>query len=118
VSFEKRLVVEDRRLNSVPVNPGATLHDVVLRDGPHVLFAYDAPASVTLLAHVDPQGNVKLDSTGVGQFTAVSLSPATRNAEEALRSAPTSPSLTLRRFDSLHDSKRKLFVFDLLLVPS
>ena len=118
VSFEKRLVVEDRRLNSVPVNPGATLHDVVLRDGPHVLFAYDAPASVTLLAHVDPQGKVKLGSTGVGQFIAVSLSPETRNAEEALRSAPTSPSLTLRRFDSLPDSKRKLFVFDLLLVPS
>jgi hypothetical protein len=94
------------------------LHDVVLRDGPHVLFANDAPASATLLARIDQEGKVLLDSTDAGQFTASSLPPATRTADEALSAAKTAPSLTLGHFGSLPDSNRKLLVFNLILVPS
>jgi Beta-L-arabinofuranosidase, GH127 len=119
VTFNKTLRVEDRRLNPVQAKPGEVsfLHDVVLRDGPNVLYVNDTLSSALLLAHIDGEGNVKLDSKDTGQFSAVLLPAATRTKKDAVTAAQTAPSLTLGHYDSFPDSDRKLFVFDLLVVP-
>jgi hypothetical protein len=120
VSFAKRLAVEDRRFNPIKMAIGAVthLHDVVLRDGPHVLFASNAPASASLLVRLGRDGKVSLDPAEPGCFTAVSLPISMRAGQDALAAAPSAPRLTLGRFDSLPESDRKLFVFDLLVVPA
>jgi hypothetical protein len=120
VAYRKQLRIENRHFDQIKVEPHSMiqLSGVVLRDGPHVLFAPEATDPPLLLVDIAKDGSVQLKRTETGCFTVAAL-PADTESAEALRGAlPAARMVTLGTFEALPESDRKLFVFHLLAVPA
>ena len=117
--FKKSLRVEDRRMKPLVLTPApfTLLHEVVLRDGSDLLYASVPQGRPTLVATVDAAGKVRLPLDETGHFRASALpeEPKTLQALAELRATATP--LALGAWSALPVSDRKVFVFNLVLVP-
>jgi hypothetical protein len=120
VAYGKQLRIETRRFERVPVKPQSTalLSNVVLRDGPHLLFAAEASDPPVLLAHVAADGSLQLKRDEGGRFHTVVLPPGVGTAEAVTAALPAARPVTLGTFAALPDADRKLFVFHVLVLPA
>jgi DUF1680 family protein len=87
VSFQKHLRVEDRHFQPVKLSPqnSTFLQGVVIRDGPHVLFANYPAGKATLLGRLDQQGDLQLPRDQEGRFTVGLLPNGTKTEPQAQR---------------------------------
>jgi hypothetical protein len=112
--------VEDRHFQPVKLSPqnSTFLQGVVIRDGPHVLFANYPAGKATLLGRLDQQGDLQLPRDQEGRFTVGLLPNGTKTEPQAQDAVNSVAAVTLAPFKSLSDSDRKLFVFDLVVLPA
>ena len=117
--FQKNLIVEDRKMQPValPSGPFTVLHDVVLRDGPDLLYANVPAGRPTLVATVDAKGKLQLPVDASGQFVAAALTEEPKTAQNLADLRATATSLPLGNLGALPMSDRKVFVFNLVVVP-
>ena len=120
IDFHKQLRIEDRHLHAVSFSNSAVthLHDVVLRDGPDVLYVNEPSGRDTLLLTLDAQGNPRLAPDGAGHYTTVDLPADTLTQDEVMAAKSTARQVTLGSFAAMPTSNRKLFVFDVVIVPN
>ena len=112
--------VEDRRLSRLNINPGQVtrLKEVVLRDGPGILFSTVEHGRPTLLAVIDAKGRVSLRSSQKGVQSCFSVGvKADVDGGQSGDSVATGIPLWLGPWGSLPDRNHSMFVFDLVVVP-
>jgi len=117
--FKKNLIVEDRRLQPVPVPTGSftVLQDVVLRDGPDLLYASVPTGRPTLIATVDAGGKLHLPVDEAGHFLAPSLTEVPKTAQNLADLRAKATTLPLESWGTLPVSDRKVFIFNVVVVP-
>ena len=93
------------------------MHDVVLRDGPDLLYANVPAGRPTLVATVDAKGKLQLPVDASGQFVAAALTEEPKTAQNLADLRATATSLPLGNLGALPMSDRKVFVFNLVVVP-
>lgn len=119
VRFGAPLRVEDRRLNTLPLDPNLVnrIPGATLFAGPHILLANaDAPRPV-LLAAMDRNGRLRLPSQRSGTFSAVQVSRISADQAELRNSITRGTSVILAPWGKLNDRASVAFVFDLITVP-
>ena len=120
LAYRGGLRIEDRRFGSPALAGGAAqrLHDVVIREGPNLLFARGAPARPVLLATTDHQGRPRVLFQDGKDHGAVVRLPDVNATEQQLGEALNKPEwVALEPLGPTPDENgRFAFVYDLVIV--
>lgn len=115
--YQGGLHIEDRQFKSMQTFPQMQrFNEVILRDGPDVLFAATSIARPTVLALVDPTGSISLPKDKLGRYVTATVQ-GDFVEEQLAKAIETGQPLFLSTWAASPDSKRRVFVCDVLVVP-
>jgi hypothetical protein len=121
VAFQTALRLERRRFESVCAGPGrvSRLREVVVLDGPNVLFAAPASGSgrLTLLARVDAAGRLSFWPSPQGGYLTVVLPGFDASLEQITAALGSARPVLLRAESELDTRRRTTFTHDLIVLP-